>query len=203
MNGNESIDCCVSLHSVYMYTIYTLYICMYCELQLEVIYMQIDGAAELTHVPNNWSTFQKRPVPATLVWRGIKKNVAKAKWKLWNKYTKRAIRDLWQAFMATQIFVKCLPKYLFNQSRTGIVSIVYFKYILGTYFFIYLIIVKLRMYISNISLGLLYIRINQYWMYKKNCNKKLNKTASYKFVDYKQCKRNWKEGKKGYMPKIL
>lgn len=76
-------------------------------------------AAELTHVPNNWSTFWKRPVPATLVWRGIKKNVAKAKWKLWNKYTKRAIRDLWQAFMATQIFVKCLPKYLFNQSRTG------------------------------------------------------------------------------------
>lgn len=105
-----------------IYTIYTLYICMYCELQLEVIYMQIDGAAELTHVPNNWSTFWKRPVPATLSSNGLKrhkKNVAKAKWKLWNKYTKRAIRDLWQAFMATQIFVKCLPKYLFNQSRTG------------------------------------------------------------------------------------
>lgn len=55
-------------------------------------------------------------VPATLSWIGLerhKKNVAKAKRKLWNKYTKRAIRDLWQAFMATQIFVKCLPKYLF------------------------------------------------------------------------------------------
>lgn len=50
---------------------------MYCELQLEVIYMQIDGAAELTHVPNNWSTFWKRPVPATLVWRGIKKMLQK------------------------------------------------------------------------------------------------------------------------------
>lgn len=46
---------------------------MYCELQLEVIYMQIDGAAELTHVPNNWSTFD---VPAT-VWRGIKKMLQK------------------------------------------------------------------------------------------------------------------------------
>lgn len=132
MNGNESIDCCVSLHSCHIH----IHQCMY--IYIRSIYIvglnlrrftcKLMGRPNLRTCSIIGVLFEST-LPATLSWNGLerhKKNVAKAKWKLWNKYTKRAIRDLWQALMATQIFVKWLPKYLFNQSETGIV---YFEYI--------------------------------------------------------------------------
>lgn len=81
--------------------------------------MQIDGAAELTHVPNNWSTFWKRRRPSHIVLSSSgeaqEKKLNRKQNENFEINTKRAFRDLWHAFMATQIFVKCQPKYLFNQ----------------------------------------------------------------------------------------
>lgn len=114
----------IHTHNLYVhisvYYVYAIYIVGF---NLRRFTCKLMGRPNLRTCPIIGVLFESlTPAPSSLrcgaSGRKKKNNIKKpkAKWKLLNIYTKRAYRDLWQAFMATQIFVKCQHKYLFNQS---------------------------------------------------------------------------------------